>query len=88
MRQDDGGFRNWAEIAILAQPKAPIRRALMIAHAAEVGDQALLQEHLEDLNQFAPRFLPRLLSGELETFRVPEHREKFLNALRKAGLPE
>ena len=86
--EDDSGFRHWAEKAILAQPYAPIRRALMIAHAAEVGDQALLEEHLEHLNKFAPRFLPRLLSGERETFRVPQHREKFLTSLRKAESSE
>ena len=86
--EDDSGFRHWTEKAILAQPYAPIRRTLMIAHAAEVGDEALLREHLEYLNKFAPRFLPRLLSGEQETYQVPEHREKFLNALRKVGPPE
>lgn len=86
--EGDKQFRHWAEKAILAEPEAPFRRVLMIAYAAEVGDQTLLAEHLDHLNKFAPRFLPRLFSGELDAFKVPQHREKILNALRKAGLPK
>ncbi len=86
--EDDSGFRHWTEKAILAQPYAPIRRTLMIAHAAEVGDEALLREHLEHLNKTAPRFLSRLLSGKKETFKLPKHRDKLLDALRKVGPPE
>jgi TolB-like protein len=82
--EDDSQFRHWAEKAIQAQPNAPIRRALMIAHAAEVGDQALLEEHLQHLNTVAPRFIPRLLNGESDPIRIPQYREKFLTALRKA----
>ena len=82
--EDDEDFRHWAEKGILAQPNAPIRRVLMIAHAAKIDDQALLAEHWQHLDSISPRFIPRLLDGELEMFRVPEHRDKILSWLRKA----
>ncbi|MBT4490080.1 MAG: hypothetical protein HN732_11940 [Rhodospirillaceae bacterium] len=86
--EDDHQFRYWADKAIKAQPDAPIRRALMIAYAAEIGDRALLDEHLQHLTAIAPRFIPRLLSGDLDPIKIPEYREKFLRALRKAVPPE
>ena len=82
--EDDDQFLHWAERAIRAQPNAPIRRALMIAYAAETSDQALLEEHLRHLNTIAPRFIPSLLSGKTDPFKIPRYREKFLAALRKA----
>ena len=84
--EDDPLFPQWAERAILAEPTGPVRRLLMVAYAAEVGDKALLDAHLNPLNEFAPRFLPRFLSGELKLFRVPRHSEKVLKALQKANL--
>ena len=85
--EEDGQFRHWAEKAIRAQPRAPARRLLMIAYASEIGDDALLREHLEELNKFAPRLLPRFLQGEVDfIFGVPNHRERILKALRKARL--
>jgi TolB-like protein/cytochrome c-type biogenesis protein CcmH/NrfG len=82
--EDDKRFRDYAEKAIRAQPNSPNRRALMIAYAAEVGDQTLLETHLRHLNAIAPRFIPGLLSGEVDLFKTPQYREKFLSALRKA----
>ncbi|MDX1402501.1 MAG: hypothetical protein R3245_11315, partial [Kiloniellales bacterium] len=86
--EDSGECRRWAEKAILAEPTAPMRRLLMIAHAAETGDQLLLDEHLTQLNSFSPKFLARFLSGENVVFRVPAHRKKVVRALQKAGLTE
>jgi len=82
--EDDEKFREYADTAIKAQPNSPNRRSLMIAYAAEIGDQALLQRHLQHLNSIAPRFIPRLLSGDVDLFKIPQQREKFLCALRKA----
>ena len=85
--EDDIQFRHWAEKAIQAQPNAPIRRTLMIAYAAEVGDKALLEEHLHHLNSISPRYIPNLLSGErgeADRISIPQYREKLLNGLRKA----
>lgn len=82
--EDDKQFRDYADRAIKAQPNSPNRRALTIAHAAEIGDQALLQRHLQHLNTIAPRFIPRLLSGEVRLFKIPDQQEKFLTAMQKA----
>ena len=85
--EGDDEFRHYAEKAILVEPEAPMRRVLMIAHAAEVGDERLLEEHLAYINRFAPRFIPRFLNDEIVVFTVPEHRARIVAALRKAGLP-
>lgn len=84
----DPEFPRWAEKAILAQPNAPIRRALMIAYAAEIGDAALMQKHKDALHAVAPRFLPRVLSGERPLFRDPEVQARLLKILRNADLTD
>ena len=56
IERDHADFLNWGLKAIQVGPVAPIRRAMMIAHAAEIGDEELLKEHLDELNRFSPRF--------------------------------
>ena len=79
--EDDDQFRHWAEKAIQAQPNVPVRRALMVAYAAEVGNRTLLEEHLRHLNTIAPNYITSLLSGEADPMKIPQYREKFLMAL-------
>jgi len=86
IEKDDVGFEEWAGKAIQAHPHAPIRRAMMIAYAAEAGDQQLLNTHLDELTRFAPDFIDSLFRGENKLFQQPEHMEMLLNGLRKAGL--
>jgi adenylate cyclase len=81
-------FVDWAHKAIQRLPVAPIRRALMIAYAAEIGDETLLRTHLDDLNNFAPDFVASLFRGENRCFAKDEHMNMLLDGLRKAGLPE
>jgi tetratricopeptide (TPR) repeat protein len=88
VEQDHDEFRQWAEKAIRAAPNAPIRRALMIAHAAIIGDQQLLETHRDELMRFAPDFIASIFSGENKQFERPEHMELLLNGLRKAGFGE
>jgi adenylate cyclase len=88
IEKDAAGFEEWAGRAIQAHPNAPIRRALMIAYAAEAGDQALLKTHLDELMRFAPDFIGSLFRGENQLFQRPEHMDMLLDGLRKAGLPE
>ncbi|HTK92691.1 MAG TPA: hypothetical protein VL948_20830, partial [Verrucomicrobiae bacterium] len=77
-------LREWAELAIQSHPTAPIRRVLMIVYAAEVGDRALLQLHLEKLQSFAPDFLPSLRRGDFRLFSRPDHVAQLLGSLAKA----
>jgi len=86
IEQDFTRLREWAELAIQSHPGAPIRRVLMIAYAAEVGDAPLLRTHLEKVQSVAPDFIPSLFRGDYRPFHKPEHMKMLLDSLRKAGL--
>lgn len=88
IEQDDDAFEEWGNKAIQRAPSAPIRRALMIVHAAKIGNRALLERHLSELTQFAPDFIASLFRGENKPFHQDEHMTMLLDGLRKAGLPE
>ncbi len=77
---------DWADLAIQAQATHPIRRVLMIAFAAEVGDAPLLRKHLGRLQSVAPDFIPSLFRGDYRPLQRPEHMKMLLDRLRKAGL--
>lgn len=79
-------LRASAELAIQSQSTAPIRRVLMIVYAAETGEDALLQTHLEAVQSVAPDFIPSLFRGDYRPFHRPEHMKLLLDSLRKAGL--
>ena len=83
--RDIEGFEEWAEKALQAQPYAPIRRAMMIAHAAEVGNLEMLETHRTALMSFAPDFIESLFRGENQLFQKPEHMKILLDGLQKAG---
>ena len=61
---------------------------MMIAYAAEAGDQQLLKTHLDVLTRSAPNFIDSLFRGENQVFQRPEHMEMLLNGLRRAGFSE
>jgi TolB-like protein/class 3 adenylate cyclase/Flp pilus assembly protein TadD len=86
----DGDFeecRKWARLAIQLTAKAPIRQTLMIASCGHLGDLDAARPHIDALT-FAPDFLPDVLSGVTELYRMPEHNALLLDGLHKAGLPE
>ena len=87
IEKDAVGFEEWAGKAIQSHPNAPIRRAMMIAYAAESGDPQLLKSHLDALMEFAPNFIDSLFRGDNRLFQKPEHMNMLLDGLRKAGLP-
>ena len=88
IEKDDAEFEEWAEKAIALAPTAPIRRAMMIAYAAEAGNQALIETHSEELMGSSPDFIDSLFRGENQLFQKPEHTAMLLDGLRKAGFPE
>ena len=67
------------------QPSAPIRRAMMIAYAANAGNQELIETHHKELMESAPDFIDSLFQGENQPFQQPEHMAMLLDGLRKAG---
>ena len=86
--RDHATFLKWVQKFIQGLPTAPLRRAMMVAYAAEVGDEALQRTHLDKLNSFVPVFIPNLLQGEKRIFPKDEHMNMLLDGLRKAGLAE
>ncbi|MGI9523155.1 MAG: adenylate/guanylate cyclase domain-containing protein, partial [Hyphomicrobiaceae bacterium] len=88
IEKDSAAFEEWADKAIQAAPRAPIRRAMMIAYAAEAGNQALLDTHRDALMRSAPDFITSVLRGKNRLFERPEHTEMLLDGLRKAGFSE
>jgi len=87
IEQDSSAFEEAAGKAIQLAPHAPIRRAMMIAYAAEVGNEALLETHRQELMRSAPDFVESLFAGQNELFERPEHMKLLLDGLRKAGFP-
>lgn len=83
---DMKALHDWSALAIQSQPSHPFRRVLMIAYAAQAGDEALLHSNIEKLQSFAPDFIPSLFSGDSRPLRRPGDMEALLGILRKAGL--
>ena len=85
----DGDFektKEWGILAIQMHPKAPIRRALMIASFGHTGDLEGVARQVEHLKAFAPDFLPSILCGDMTLYKMPEHNALLVDGLRKAGL--
>lgn len=87
VERDDGTFENWCDKVIQQNPNAPIRRALMIAFAAQKGDGSLIHLHRDALMQFAPDHIGSVFRGENQLYVKPEHMDLLLDGLRKAGFP-
>ena len=86
IERDMQALHDWADLAIRAQATHPIRRVLMIAFAAEVGDKPLLRKHAARLQSVAPKFVASLFSGDYVPLHQAEHMNMLLASLRKAGL--
>ena len=78
--------RKWGRLAIRLHATAPIRRVLLIASSAFIGDFEEATKQAEQLKAFAPEFIPSLVSGDLSLFQQAETNELLLQGLRKAGL--
>jgi len=86
LERDWQALHDWADLAIQAQATHPIRRVLMIAFAAEVGDAPLMRKHLGRLQAVAPDFIPSLFRGDYRPLHRPEQMQLLLDSLRKAGV--
>ncbi|MEW9922444.1 adenylate/guanylate cyclase domain-containing protein [Marimonas sp. MJW-29] len=76
--------RHWGERAIQMTPRAPIRRALMIAASAHLGRPNEARPHAEALATFAPTFLESISSGRLALYRLPEHNSLLVEGIAKS----
>jgi len=77
--------RKWARLAVQMTPRAPIRRALLIASCAFDGDTAEADEHKRQLISFSPNFLSSVLEGKVRLFRNPEDNARLVDGLSIAG---
>ena len=87
----DGDYEEtekWAKLAVQMHPRAPIRRALMIACCVHKGEFKKAREHVDFLKSLAPDFIPSILRGDLTLYRMPEHNALLVDGLRKAGSTE
>jgi len=78
----------WGHLAIQLHSKAPIRRALMVASCAYMGDFEQAVRHAEELKTFSPDFIPAILRGDMPLYKMPEHNKLLVDGLRKAGFKE
>jgi hypothetical protein len=84
---DNAAFENWCNKAIRQSRNLPIRRARMIAYAAQKGDESLIQLHRDALVQAIPDFIDSVFRGENQLYVKAEHMDMLLDGLRKAGFP-
>jgi len=87
IEKDAKCFEEWADKAIQLAPAATTRRVLMIAYAAETGNQSLLETHRAALMSTSPDVISSMFQ-ENRLFQKPEHMEFLLGGLRKAGFTE
>ena len=74
-----------AELAIQSEPAVPLRRAIMSACCAQMGDHGRAERELAVVNGFAPDFVASLFRGDFRVFRQPEDMDHLLDGLRLAG---
>ena len=85
---DMEALHKWAELAIQAQPIAPMRRVLMAVYAARTGNEALKAQQIDALKASAPKFVTNILSGAYRPFHETAHIEKLISSLRDGGIAE
>ena len=78
----------WGRLSIQMHAKAPIRRTLMVACCAHMGNMEEAVHHADELSVFSPDFIPTILRGELLLYRNSEHNKLLLDGLRNSGLHE
>ena len=77
--------RKWGNLSIQIHSKAPVRRALMVACCAYMGKLEEAKDHANALNVFSPEFIPNILRGDIQIFKMPDHNNLLVEGLGKAG---
>ncbi len=76
----------WLRMSLQMHARMPVCQALTIACNAYLGDLETAKLHAELLTDFAPNFIPSVLSGRIEVCKMPEHNSLLMEGLRRAGL--
>ena len=74
----------WAALAIQSEPGAPVRRAVMVACCAHLGEVERAARQRAELDTIAPEFLASLRRGEIAVFRRPEDMARLLEGVELA----
>ena len=74
----------WADLAIQSEPGAPVRRAVMVACCAHLGDIERAVRQRVELDGIAPEFLPSLRRGDIAVFRRAEDMARLLDGVALA----
>ena len=76
--------QKWAQLAVQMHPKAPIRRALMIACCIHNQDPTAAKKHTVQLRSFAPDFIRSVISGEITLYTDSEVNKRLAEGLQGA----
>jgi len=85
-RYDDAA--SWAETALRDQPNYGFALRVAAASHAMAGRSAEAQKAMARLRQVDPQLRLSNLGEVISPLRRPEHRARYVEGLRKAGLPE
>ena len=77
--------QKWARLAIQMHPRAPIRRALMIATCGFAGELEEANEHRTYLATFSPDFLSSIVSGKVSLFKNADDNARLIEGLKRAA---
>jgi adenylate cyclase len=77
----------WANKVIAERPETPAGRRLLAASLAQLGKDAEARKALDDLLNITPGLTATLLRN-VTHFKKPEDFDRYIDAMRKAGLPE
>ncbi|MEW9922435.1 adenylate/guanylate cyclase domain-containing protein [Marimonas sp. MJW-29] len=83
-KEDDAETQKWARLAIQMHPRAPIRRALMVATCGLTKDMDEAREHRDFLASFAPDFLASLKSGKVSLYKNAKDNARLIDGLERA----
>jgi len=79
---------HWGRLSIQMHANAPMRRALMAACCAYLGNFEEAKQHAKELHSFSPDFIPAVLGGEFLLYKNSAHNKLLMEGLCKAGLHE
>ncbi len=86
VESDFAGAVKWGRQAIQMHARMPYRQVVLVSVYSYLGDLEAARSHVDALKGFAPDFLPAVLSGDIEVFKLPEHNALLAEGLRRAGL--
>ena len=76
----------WAKKVIAERPETPAGHRLLAASLAQLGKMEEARRVIEDLLSLTPGMTATLLRN-ITYFKKPADFDRYINALRKAGLP-